>query len=57
MTRCWMAKTFQDCAANAKQEGGGVEGSSITTNISDPKARKSIERFFIYIYIYIYMYI
>lgn len=25
MTRCWTAKTFQDCAANAKQEGGGVE--------------------------------
>lgn len=63
MTRCWTAKTFQDCAANAKKGGGerrrreerGGGGSiTITTNVKylkKTKARKSIKRFFKYIYI------
>lgn len=62
MTRRWTAKTFQDCAANAKkgggeeEEGGAGGGGSITitTNVKylkKTKARKSIKRFFKYIYI------
>lgn len=50
-------KNFSRLCCECQAGGWRREGSSITTNISDPKARKSIERFFIYIYIYISIYI
>lgn len=50
MTRRWTAKTFQDCAANAKK-GGGEEEEGDVKYLKKTKARKSIKRFFKYIYI------
>ena len=69
MTRRWTAKTFQDCAENAKREEGGKrERQPVTTNVkylknlSQPNRLKGSKNIYILyinmnIYIYIFIYI